>query len=244
VAKPGQKPRVLLVFGLDPRIQAAGPETVLDDLLTQFAGGYNAAIPDIKPLTEAQLNAIADPEKRRAAILAAAQDPALTVGTAPTFDREKLLEHKPDVVLIFLPGAPPLEPIDQDPRLVDLKGLNIPAVKNNRVVLINDKTALLPGTGLPKVAALMAKAIHPSIAARVDALMGPAAAATKDEKDKKQPEKVEPVQPETKDGEKKDGDKKDADKKDGEQKDSQKPASEKTEPPKNESEKKEPQKNE
>jgi len=180
IARPGQKPRVLVVFAVEPRIQAAGPNTVFDDLLTQFAGAYNAAIPDIKPLSAADLEKILDPEKRREAILAAAEDPSKHVGPAPTFDREKLLEARPDVVLLILPGEPPLKSIEEDARLADFRGLDIPAVKNGRIVLISDKTAQLPSTGLPAVAAQMAKAIHPSLAARIDAVLAPQ--TPKDEK--------------------------------------------------------------
>ncbi len=172
-SEPGKRPQVLVVFSLEPRVQAAGPETVLDDLLRQYAGAYNAAIPEIRPLTAAELNAITDPEKRKQAILAAADDPAKRVGTAPTLDRERLLEARPEVIVLIMPGEPPLEPIDRDPRLLNLRGLDIPAVKNNRIILINDKTALLPATTLPAVAAQMAKGIHPALAPQIDALFAP-----------------------------------------------------------------------
>lgn len=174
---PGQRPRVLVAFSLEPRVQAAGPDTVLHDLLQQYAGAYNAAVPEIRPISAAELNAISDPEKRKQAILAAAQDPAQTVGTAPVLDRERLLEARPEVILLIIPGEPALKSIDEDPRLLNLRGLDIPAVKNNRIVLISDKTALLPATTLPSVAAQMAKAIHPSLAAQIDDIFGPAAKA-------------------------------------------------------------------
>lgn len=173
VATPGRKPRVLLVFALEPRIQASGPETVLHDVLTQYAGGYNAAIPDLKPLSPAQIAAITDPEKRREAIMAASEDPAKKVGPAPTFDRERLLEAKPDVILLLLPGAPPLKPISEDPRLANLRGLDIPAVTQSRVVLIDDATVQLPGVTLPVIAAKMTKAIYPELAEEIDALLAP-----------------------------------------------------------------------
>ncbi len=166
----GKRPRVLVVFGVEPRIQASGPGTVLDDALRQFAGAYNAAIPEIKPLSPQELEKITDPKKREEMLRAAFEDPAKLVGPAPTFDREKLLESNPDVILLLLPGAPPLKSIDEDPRLVDLRGLDIKAVKNGRIVLINEATALLPATSLPRVVALMAKAIHPTIASRIDEL--------------------------------------------------------------------------
>jgi ABC-type hemin transport system substrate-binding protein len=230
IARPGFKPKVLLVFGLDPRIQAAGPETVLDDLLTKYAGGYNAAIPDLKPLTPEQLNAIADPEKRRAAILAASADPALSVGTAPTFDREKLLEHKPDVILLFMPGEPALEALDKDPRLADLRGLDIPAVKNSRIILINDKTALLPGTGLPRIAAQMAKAIYPALAPRLESMLTPSN-EEKNSREKADPDREDPP---VKDPEKKEPENKEPKKADPEKKldATPDPGTKETDPPK------------
>lgn len=170
---PGKRPRVLVVFSLEPRVQAAGPNTVLHDLLQQYAGAYNAVVPEIRPISAAELNAISDPEKRKQAILAAAQDPEKTVGTAPVLDREKLIEAQPQVIVLIMPGEPPLQSIDEDPRLLNLRGLDIPAVKNNRIVLISDKTALLPATTLPTVAAQMAKAIHPSLTAQIDAIFAP-----------------------------------------------------------------------
>lgn len=192
-SEPGKRPRVLVAFAVDPRVQAAGPQTVLDDVLRQYAGAYNASIPELKPLSSAELEKITDPEKRKAAMLAATEDPEKRVGTAPTFDREKLLEAKPEVVLLVLPGDPPLKSIEEDPRLADFRGLDIPAVKNNRIILISDKTALLPATGLPAVAAQMAKAIHPALAERIDQVIAPPKAA---EDDKKTPDQTPGEAPE------------------------------------------------
>lgn len=192
-SEPGKRPRVLVAFAVEPRVQASGPDTVLDDVLRQYAGAYNAAIPELKPISNAELDRITDPEKRKAAMLAATEDPEKRVGTAPTFDRERLLESKPEVVLLILPGAEPLLAIDDDPRLADFRGLDIPAVKNNRIVLISDKTALLPSTGLPAVAAQMAKAIHPALAARIDQIIAPPTPTVpEDGADKKEPVAIEP----------------------------------------------------
>ncbi|MCE9590815.1 MAG: ABC transporter substrate-binding protein [Planctomycetes bacterium] len=87
---------------------------------------------------------------------------------APTYDRESLIALAPDVVLLVMPGAPALKPIAEDERLVDFRGLKIPAVTNNRIVLINDPLALLPSTSLPRVTAAMAKAAHPDRAKAID----------------------------------------------------------------------------
>ncbi|HEX7009718.1 MAG TPA: ABC transporter substrate-binding protein, partial [Phycisphaeraceae bacterium] len=55
--------------------------------------------------------------------------------TAPTFNREALLALEPQVILLLIPGAPPLR--EDDPRLGVLRGLPIPAVREGRVHLLN-----------------------------------------------------------------------------------------------------------
>lgn len=90
---------------------------------------------------------------------------------APTLDREKLLKANPDVILLLLPGAAPLKPIPQDSRLAELRGLDIPAVRDGRVVLINDPLVLLPSTSLARIGGAMAKAIHPDLSERIDDAM-------------------------------------------------------------------------
>ena len=87
------------------------------------------------------------------------------------FNREKLLRTAPDVIVLLLPDAPPLESIEDDPRLAILRDLDIPAVKNDRIVLINHPLAQLPSTSLPTIAVLMAKAVHPQLADRIDKAM-------------------------------------------------------------------------
>lgn len=90
---------------------------------------------------------------------------------APTYDREKLLTAKPDVILLVQPGGAPLKSVEEDSRLAELRGLDIPAVKNNRVHLVDDPLAMLPSSSLPRVVAGMAKAIHPSRAKAIDEAM-------------------------------------------------------------------------
>jgi hypothetical protein len=102
-----------------------------------------------------------------------AKNAAEGMGTAPTIDREKVLSMKPDVILLLSPGAPPLKSIDEDDRLASLRGLNVPAVTNGRVALINDKAVLLNSTPLGRVAGAMAKAIYPDLASQVDAALNP-----------------------------------------------------------------------
>ncbi len=154
-----EKPRVLVVFKTTPQFMASGPGTVLHDLLTQYCRAENAAIPNLKPPKN-----IDDSAQFKQAM----QDPAKTVGTAPVFDKERLLEANPDVILLLLPGEPPLSTIDDDPRLMSLRGLDIPAVKNNRIILISDPMTLLPSSSLPSTALAMSKAIHPQLAEQLD----------------------------------------------------------------------------
>lgn len=161
------RPRVLLVMEAEPVITAIGPGTVLHDVLTEYAAAENAAVlpvqrPDPK-----------DPKQFEAALKELAKPPEERFGPAPVMDREKIIAAKPDVIILLLPGQPPLKEIGIDPRLADFRGLDIPAVKNNRIVLIDDKQGLLPGTSLPAVTAKIAKAIHPSLAPELDKLMLP-----------------------------------------------------------------------
>ncbi|MAE64482.1 MAG: hypothetical protein CMJ18_09450 [Phycisphaeraceae bacterium] len=87
---------------------------------------------------------------------------------APVFDRELLLDWKPEVILLLQPNEPPLGSIDKDPRLAVFRGLDIPAVRDGRIVLINDPLVMLPSTSLTRIGVEMAKAIHPQLADRID----------------------------------------------------------------------------
>ena len=91
--------------------------------------------------------------------------------SAPTFDREKINALAPDVVVVVMPGAPPLKPLAEESRLAELNGLDIPAVREKRIVLINDQLALLPATNLGRIGGLMAKAVWPELSDKVDQAM-------------------------------------------------------------------------
>ena len=89
-------------------------------------------------------------------------------GQAPVMDQELILAADPDVILLLLPGDPPLGTIDDDDRLAVLRNLDVPAVTENRVVLISDPLALLPSSSLARLAAEMAKGIHPDLVESID----------------------------------------------------------------------------
>ena len=74
-------------------------------------------------------------------------------------------QARPDVVLIFEPGGGPI--VEGDPRTRALEGLAVPAVSDNRVVVISHPKAMLPSTALPEVLLEMAAAVHPD---RADAI--------------------------------------------------------------------------
>lgn len=103
--------------------------------------------------------------------------------TAPVYDREKLIELRPDVILILAPGEHPLGPIDSDPRAAAFNGLPIPAVESGRIVLLNDPLVLLPSSSLPRIGEGMAKAIHPELVRQIESALAVSDDAFDDEAD-------------------------------------------------------------
>ena len=98
--------------------------------------------------------------------------------SAPTYDRESVLALAPDVVLLLLPSAPALQSIEDDPRLAELRGAPVPAVEHHRIILLDDPLLLLPSSNLSRVAATLAKAIHPDLAGAIDRAMASPKATT------------------------------------------------------------------
>ena len=90
---------------------------------------------------------------------------------APTYDRESLLGIDPELILLLLPRAEPLQGLDHDPRLASFRGLPIKAVRDGRIVLINDPLVLLPSSSLSRIAVAMAKAVHPDMVDQIDEVL-------------------------------------------------------------------------
>jgi len=91
--------------------------------------------------------------------------------TVLTCDREKLLRLRPDVILLLRPGDPPLGRLEDDPRLADLRGLDIPAVQQRRIALISDPLTLLPATSLPRIVGAMVASIHRDLREPIDSIL-------------------------------------------------------------------------
>jgi len=83
--------------------------------------------------------------------------------TAPIFDREALRVLAPDAIFLLMPGQAPLAGMN-DPRLDPLRGLDLPAMENQRVFLLNDPAVLLPGPSMVTTSVSMAVALHSDLA--------------------------------------------------------------------------------
>lgn len=107
-------------------------------------------------------------------VLAAAGGTNVAAGasvSAPTYDREGLLALDPQVILVLSPGRQSTDAQAMASLLPELRDLPVAAVRDGRVVLINDPATLLPSTSLPRIAVLFTKAVHPELGERADALL-------------------------------------------------------------------------
>ena len=147
VTRPDQSVRTLLIVG-GPPLTAAAEDTFLDELLI-YAGGRNAINQDVTGY--------------------------------PPLDKESVLTMRPDVVLIMSPrsagmvqGSDPAEsttPQSASGLTEWFDGLDIPAVTDQRVYVIDDPLALLPSTSMTRTAAQIAKLLHPDLADQIDEAM-------------------------------------------------------------------------
>lgn len=95
---------------------------------------------------------------------------ARTVAVA--VDRERLLAAQPQVVVLLSANAPPLDSLNSDPRLAEFRGLDIPAMRDGRIVLLSDpKVMLVQSSALRTIAVQLAKAIHPELSDQIDAAL-------------------------------------------------------------------------
>lgn len=83
----------------------------------------------------------------------------------PVLDKERLLTLEPDVIVIVDPGDGSFE------MPAWLSDLAVPAVKNDRVVVLRDPNALLPSSSVGRVTAKLAKLLHPELAEQIDQAM-------------------------------------------------------------------------
>jgi len=84
--------------------------------------------------------------------------------SAPVFDKEKLIAAAPDVIVLMEPRAaePAVQRVDvpTDPRFATLRGLPVDAVTQQRVYVLSDPHALLPGIDSPRIAAYLFQAVY------------------------------------------------------------------------------------
>ncbi len=77
----------------------------------------------------------------------------------PALTRETLVDLKPQVLLIGLPGQPAVMG-DADPRIAPWLALPIPAAKKHQVYLVTGRRSQMPTLQVYKIAALFGRLIH------------------------------------------------------------------------------------
>ncbi len=77
----------------------------------------------------------------------------------PALTRETLVDLKPQVLLIGLPGQPAATG-DADPRIAPWLNLPIPAAKKHQVYLVTGRRSQMPTLQVYKIAALLGRLIH------------------------------------------------------------------------------------
>lgn len=90
----------------------------------------------------------------------------------PVLDRERILTLDPEVVICVRSTKGPMGEETKKLEAV-FESFDITAVKSSRVYEIADPVALLPSSSMPRVAAKIAKTIHPDSGARVEKIVRP-----------------------------------------------------------------------
>lgn len=87
----------------------------------------------------------------------------------PSFDKEKLLTMKPDVMVMTADSGASASAVDAMARIPkDWGELSIPAIEQGRVIVLGHPFALIPSTRMPEVSAQLARRLHPALSDRID----------------------------------------------------------------------------
>jgi ABC-type Fe3+-hydroxamate transport system substrate-binding protein len=122
------------------------------------------------PLPDAPLSADPlriDPLNSNPAAPPSPSDPAV-VGVAAAALEMPVRLMPPDVIVFLEPHGPKLESPESDSRLRVFRGVDVPAMREGRFVVIDDVLAQVPSTSLVRVATVLAKSIHPQLADQID----------------------------------------------------------------------------
>jgi ABC-type hemin transport system substrate-binding protein len=119
------------------------------------------------------------------------------VGNAPQISRERILEAQPDIIILIQPNGDPLKSVDDDDRLTELRGLEVPAVKDHKIFLLDDPRGMLESSSLPVIASKLAKIINPDLAEKIDSAMAAATAAATQPIKPRTPDRPAATQPAT-----------------------------------------------
>jgi len=85
----------------------------------------------------------------------------------PVLDKETLLAMKPEAIVIADAGNADA-PLDLPGWLT---AMEVPAVTNERVLVLSDPHVLLPSSTVPRITAKLAKLLHPDLAGTIDQAM-------------------------------------------------------------------------
>jgi iron complex transport system substrate-binding protein len=81
----------------------------------------------------------------------------------PVLDRERLLALRPDVIIVVTSDGT-RSAAEQEQRL------NLPASLRPRILHVVDPAALLPSSTMPRIAAAIARQLHPALSDQLDAI--------------------------------------------------------------------------